>query len=147
MTRRRLVITPACAMVALVSACAGSGGAPRAAAGAGATVASDADVQAALTRSCYGCHSDSGHLSWNAKLAPSAWFAGSAREKLDFSTLPSMSADRRSDALRSIGRVVSDGEMPPWDSALFDATARLSPAEKESMVRWALSEAARNPIR
>jgi len=109
----------ACAAAVLASACASSGTAPRATVGAEASVAPDADVQAALTRSCYGCHSDSGSLSWHAKLAPSAWFAGSAREKLDISSWQSLPADRRSEALRSIERVVSGGEMPPWDSALF----------------------------
>ncbi len=131
----------ACAAAVLISACASSGLRPRATAGADVSVASDSDVQAALTRSCYGCHSDSGSLSWHAKLAPSAWFAGSAREKLDFSSWQSLPADRRSEALRSIERVVSGGEMPPWDSALFDATEKLSPAEKESVAAWA-SEAA-----
>jgi len=136
----------ACAAAVLVSACASSGVAPRATEGADTRVASDADVQAALTRSCYGCHSDSGSLSWQAKLAPSAWFVGSAREKLNFSTWQSLDADRRSDASRSIQRVVSGGEMPPWDSALFDATEKLSPTEKERVATWA-SEAASGAIR
>lgn len=131
----------ACAAAALISACASSGVTPRATVGADASVASDTDVQAALTRSCYGCHSDSRSLSWHAKLAPSAWFAGSARKKLDFSSWQSLPADRRSEALRSIERVVSGGEMPPWDSALFDATEKLSAAEKERVAAWA-SEAA-----
>ncbi len=105
--------------------------------GSAAPVAADADVQAALTRSCYGCHAESGALPWQAKLAPSAWFAGSAREKLDFSTFHALSADRRSEALRAIERVVSSGEMPPWDSALFDGTEKLTPAEKERVASWA----------
>ena len=122
---------------ALALACATSGGAPHEAAGGSDSVASEADVQAALTRSCYGCHSESGQLPWQAKLAPSAWFAGAAREKLDFSTFHALSADRRSDALRAIQRVVSNGEMPPWDSVLFDGTEKLSPAEKDRVASWA----------
>jgi mono/diheme cytochrome c family protein len=126
----------ACA-AALAAACATSGGARREAAGSGADVAPDADVQTALTRSCYGCHAESGQLPWQAKLAPSAWFAGSAREKLDFSTWHELPADRRGEALRSIERVVRSGEMPPWDSVLLDGTEKLSPAEKERVAKWA----------
>jgi mono/diheme cytochrome c family protein len=122
---------------ALALACATSGGAPREAAGGSDRVAADADVQAALTRSCYGCHAESGQLPWQAKLAPSAWFAGAAREKLDFSTFHALPADRRSDALHAIQRVVSSGEMPPWDSVLFDGTEKLTPAEKDRVASWA----------
>ena len=136
MTRRGAVsaVILACAVM-LAAACATSGGAPRGA--AVAPVAPDADVQAALTRSCYGCHSDAAQLPWQVKLAPSAWFAGSAREKLDFSTLSQLDAARRSDALAAIQRVVSSGEMPPWDSVLFDGTEKLSSAEKERVAAWA----------
>jgi len=127
---------------AFAAACAGSGGAPAAPARS-ANVAPEADVQAALTRTCYGCHSAAGVLSWHAKLAPSAWFAGSARAKLDFSTLQSVAPERRAEELHAIERVVRDGEMPPWDSALFDATAKLSPAEKAGIARWASETASR----
>jgi mono/diheme cytochrome c family protein len=124
-------------LLALVAACATSGGAPPETVGGSDRVTADADVQAALTRSCYGCHAESGQLPWQAKLAPSAWFAGAAREKLDFSTFHALSADRRNDALRAIQRVVSSGEMPPWDSVLFDGTEKLTPAEKDRVASWA----------
>lgn len=141
MKRHRVATMAALACAAaLASGCAGSSGAPRAGSSAGASVAPDADVQAALTHACYGCHSDSGNLSWHAKLAPSAWFAGSARDKLDFSTWRSLAPDRRLDALRSIDRVVRSGEMPPWDSVLLDAATKLSPAEKERVAAWASGE-------
>ena len=148
MMRRKLAspMVLACATALLASACASSGVAPRATLGEDARVAADADVQAALTRSCYGCHSASGDLPWQAKLAPSAWFSGPAREKLDFSTWQSLDADRKKDALQSIQRVVSGGEMPPWDSALFDASEKLSPTEKERVATWA-SEVASGAIR
>ena len=138
MVRRRAAtsISLLCA-AALAAGCATSGGARRESANSAADVASDAGVQAALTRSCYGCHSESGQLPWQAKLAPSAWFAGAAREKLDFSTWHELPADRRSEALRAIERVVSSGEMPPWDSVLLDGTEKLSPAEKDRVAMWA----------
>ena len=149
MVRRAVTsILLGCAAVALAVACASSGGTQRPVAGSDGNghVADDAVVQAALTRSCYGCHAQSGTLPWQAKLAPSAWFLGSARQKLDFSAWQSLDADHRGAALRSIEHVVGTGEMPPWDSALLDGAEKLSPAEKERVVTWA-SEAARDATR
>ena len=131
----------ACA-AALALACAGSSHEPTPATGGATVAADDADVQATLTRACYGCHAEAGALPWQAKLTPSAWFAGAARGKLDFSTWEHLTPERRGEATRAIDRVVQSGEMPPWDSALFDAGEKLSAAEKERIARWASQTAA-----
>jgi len=140
-------IVPRLMAVTLALGCASGGPPPpNAETSGGAVVASDALVQNVLVRSCYGCHSSDGNLEWYAKLAPSAWFVGSAREKLDFSGWQGYDADRRKAELESIAKVVRSGDMPPWDFALFDSAAKLSPAEKESVTRWA-SEATTSAVR
>jgi hypothetical protein len=134
--RASLAVAMGAALAAL--ACAG-GGAPSSGSESAApvAVASDAGVQDTLVRSCYGCHATGGTLPWSARLAPSAWFAGGARGKLDFSTWTALDASGREKALHSIARVVRAGEMPPWDSALLDGHERLTPDEKERVARWA----------
>jgi len=97
----------------------------------------DARVAGALVTSCYECHSNQDAAPWNAKLAPSYWFAGSARETLNFSTWDQYDPRKRSEQLSAIAKTVSSGEMPPWDYKLLHPSGGLNVENKAAIVQWA----------
>ena len=105
-------------------------------------VVSDARVGGALATSCYECHSNRGGAPWHAKLAPSYWFAGSARKALNFSNWQQYNAQQRSDELAAIAKAVNDGDMPPWDYKLFHPSIGLSAENRAAVVKWASQPAA-----
>lgn len=104
-------------------------------------VASDAQVSAALVTSCYECHSNQHTAPWNAKLAPSYWFAGSARETLNFSDWDKYDSQKKSAQLTAIAKTVSSGEMPPWDYKMMHPSGALSVESKAAVVKWASQSA------
>jgi len=136
-----LRIGAALLLASFAAACSSSG--PKSAASIPAAmrttepVASDANVERALVTACYGCHSQVGQAPWYGKLAPSYWFAGSAREKLDFSSWAVYDDQRRTQEREAIARTVAAGEMPPRDYTLLDSSAKLSADGKEQVVHWA----------
>lgn len=107
-----------------------------------AAVASDPGVREALVTSCYGCHSDDARDPWYARLAPSRWVSGSAREALNFSQWQSYSAKQRAHATGLIASVVGDGSMPPADYTFFVRSARLGADRKEEIAKWAAHDGA-----
>ena len=116
--------------------------APEPVVGAAESVSTDPQITTLLAKACYQCHATGGSAPWNAAFAPSFWFAGSARETLDFSAWPSYDAQHRADELSSIAKVVREGEMPPWDYTAFDSSARLTPDEQKIVADWADRELA-----
>lgn len=90
-----------------------------------------------LASSCFDCHSEERTASWYVKIAPSYWFSGSARKNLNFSVWEDYDAHRRSEEIAAIGRVISRGEMPPWDYTVFHPAAELTNEQKDLMSEWA----------
>jgi hypothetical protein len=124
--------------VCALAACAGGGSAkPVAGTVAPAAVTGDATAQAALERACYGCHASGYGLGGRERLAYSYWFRSSARKAVDFSHWSELSAEKQSKQLHAIEQTVKDGHMPPWDAALFEGSAKLTPAEREALLRMA----------
>jgi hypothetical protein len=92
-----------------------------------------------LVSACFDCHSEAGAAPWYVKMSPSYWFAGSARENLNFTNWPAYDEHRRSAEIEAIGRVVNRGEMPPWDYTVFHPAAELSNQQKDLVSEWAAS--------
>lgn len=92
--------------------------------------------------SCYGCHSDQGSDPWYARLAPSRWVSGSARQALNFSEWNSYPAEKRAAELNLIASVVSSGTMPPGDYSIIVRSARLGAEQKQQIAQWAAHQAA-----
>jgi len=116
-----------------------SGPAAPAAPPANASAAAAATLQPpeALVTACYDCHSDQGASVWNVRLAPTYWFAGSARKDLDFSAWTQYDAGRRSAELLAIAKSVREGSMPPHDFKLLHPSAKLTDADKAAILAWA----------
>jgi heme-binding protein len=132
---------------AVISGCSSnsSNGAPplaQAAAQAGPTYGftSDVRVRNIMAGACFDCHSQQGASSWTVVMAPSYWFSGSARRNLDFSDWDEYGAARKSAAIAAIGRVVTRGEMPPWDYTVFHPGAELTNEQKDIVNDWSMRE-------
>ena len=102
-----------------------------------ASFSSNPQVAQILTSSCFDCHSEEDTASWYVKFAPSYWFAGSARKNLNFTEWNDYDAQRKTKAIEAIGRVVTRGEMPPWDYTVFHPAAELSNQQKDMVSQWA----------
>ncbi len=126
-----------CLLAAVIALGCSAAGAGSLSPSASAAVVSDARVGAALVTSCYECHSDLHVAPWHAKLAPSYWFAGSAREVLNFSNWDKYDAQQRSTKLTAIAKTVSAGDMPPWDYKVMHPSVGLSVENKAAIAQWA----------
>jgi mono/diheme cytochrome c family protein len=85
-------------------------------------------------RACFDCHSNETEWPWYASIAPVAWLiqwdVEAGRQALNYSEW-----DRRQKAGAESAKTVQKGEMPPWYYTLFQPKARLTPAEREALVR------------
>ena len=101
------------------------------------TVSTDSQVNTILEKSCYQCHSTGGKAPWYAAVSPTYLAANSARGVLNFSDWQTYDAQKKSEALKSIGASVSGGSMPPGDYSALDHSARLTDDEKMLLLKWA----------
>ena len=101
------------------------------------TVSTDSQVIAILQKSCYQCHSTGGKAPWYAAVSPTYLAANSARGVLNFSDWQIYDAQKKSDALKSIGTSINGGSMPPGDYTALDHSARLTDDEKQALLKWA----------
>jgi hypothetical protein len=100
-------------------------------------ISSNPEVKQILTSACFDCHSEEGNPAWYVKIAPSYWFADSAREDLNFTDWNEYDDQRRSDSIEAINRTVTRGEMPPWTYTVFHPAAKLTNEQKDLVSEWA----------
>ena len=86
------------------------------------------EVQAVIQKSCFGCHNAD---SQNDK----------AKDKLDFKSLETLSGPDKVHALREIGKVVKDDDMPPKKFLDRYPDKALTGDEKKLLMDWAKKEA------
>ena len=83
-------------------------------------------------RACYDCHSNEVQLEWFDKIAPVSWLVkghvDEGRDRLNFSEW-----DRRQDA-DDLAESVEEGEMPLGSYTLAHPAAKLSAAEKATLI-------------
>ena len=91
-----------------------------------------------VARACFDCHSNQTKWPWYSNVAPVSWLVQydveEGRETLNFSEFdkPQEEADEAAEA-------VQEGEMPDPKYLLTHAEARLTPAEKEQLVKGLLA--------
>lgn len=82
-------------------------------------------------RACFDCHSNESTWPWYSNIAPVSWLVqhdvDEGRRALNFSD---WSTSRRT---REMGRVVSEGEMPPATYLLTHPQAKLSTSERQEL--------------
>lgn len=94
---------------------------------------SSPDVRALVMRACFDCHSNHTVWPWYSHIAPVSWLVqhdvDEARAHLNFSewNKPQKHADETAEQ-------VEEGEMPLWFYLPLHADARLSAAEKQTLI-------------
>ena len=85
-------------------------------------------------RTCGNCHSHETRWPWYSWVAPASWLVQSdvddARADLDVSDW-----DRPHQEGRRASRMLDTGKMPPWQYLIAHPKSRLSPAEKDELVK------------
>lgn len=104
-------------------------------------VAAPAEVAALLRGACYDCHSRLTTWPWYSRVAPVSWFVADhvkeGRRKLDFTDWPLTDLQAQDDMLREVAKEVGEGEMPLAGYGWMHPAARLSAAQRATLVAWA----------
>jgi hypothetical protein len=90
-------------------------------------------------RACANCHGNNTRWPWYAAMAPSSWLLSyhvvEARKIFNLSELNNLAPDRRSTLAQRMVRAINRGTMPPSDYLMLHPEARLTEAEKESLIQ------------
>lgn len=107
------------------------------------------NVQSILKKSCNDCHSNNTHYPWYARIQPVAWWLGEhiedGKKHLDFSEFGSYSLRKQYHKLEEVEEEVLGGGMPLGSYTFIHTKSKLSPEEKDLLVRW--SQTARNEMK
>ena len=93
-----------------------------------------AETRELAVRACFDCHSNETIWPWYSNIAPLSWLIQSdvdqARKKLNYSEWDRLQEDARESA-----ETVRKGTMPQWDYAIVHPRAKLSPEERQALIR------------
>jgi len=104
------------------------------------------EVTTLLRRACTNCHTGATEWPWYSRIAPASWWAQSevleGRRRLNFSQWDAYASDPDTIAhkLQQVAALVRTAAMAPWPYRLLHARARLTSAQRESLIRWATQE-------
>ncbi len=97
-------------------------------------------------RACYDCHSNQTVWPWYARIAPVSWLiqrdVATGRQRLNFSE---WDQPQRGTRPQSVDRRIQRGSMPPWYYVLMHSQAKLSDAEKQTLMQGLDTTVAQNP--
>lgn len=89
-------------------------------------------------RACFDCHSNETIWPWYSNIAPASWLVErdvvEARREANFSEWSAASGGRERKSGQKLGKVVTEGEMPPAQYTLIHSEAILSQAERQQLV-------------
>lgn len=102
------------------------------------------NVKAILERSCYDCHSNRTRWPWYSRVAPVSWLVARdvrlGRRELNFSEWPAFDFEEQDDLMAHIAKQVERGRMPLPIYLTMHAGAKLSAADRRTLVAWAKGE-------
>lgn len=100
-----------------------------------------AEVKLLLQRACYDCHSNETKWPWYSNVAPVSWLVAhdvdEGRRELNFSEWDKYDDKRRAHKLEETEEMIERGEMPIGIYVVMHAEAKLTDAEKKSLISWA----------
>jgi hypothetical protein len=111
-------------------------------------------VEDILRSACYDCHSNETRWPWYGDVAPFSWLIDhdvtEGRRRLNFSYWAEYASDpgTLSQKLDQISHAVASGEMAPWYYRVLHPGARLSAAQRGTLIDWAThaaSDSLRSP--
>lgn len=111
-----------------------------------AAIETPVDIDTMLRASCYDCHSNLTEWPWYSRVAPVSWLVHhdvtEGRDELNFSEWGDYPARRKDHKLEELEEKVSEGEMPLRLYLPLHPEARLSDADRQTLVEWARAERA-----
>jgi cytochrome c551/c552 len=103
--------------------------------------AAPAEVQALLRRACFDCHSNETIWPWYARIAPVSLVIAQdvkkGRKEVNFSAWEKYDERRKARKLKEIAKQVEKGGMPLFYYLPLHPAAKLSPIERDQIVKWA----------
>lgn len=103
-------------------------------------VGASPEIMAILERACYDCHSNETEWPWYSHVAPISWFVAGhvaeAREHLNFSEWPAFDMEEQQHLFEEMEEEVEDEEMPLKSYLMLHREARLTPDDREVLLRW-----------
>jgi hypothetical protein len=103
--------------------------------------AAPSEVQALLQRACYDCHSNETQWPWYSSVAPLSFLIArdvtEGRKELNFSLWNGYNERRKGRKLKEIAEQVEKSKMPQWYYVSLHPDAKLSPADRELIIKWA----------
>jgi Haem-binding domain len=98
------------------------------------------DVAQILKKSCYDCHSNNTVYPWYFNIQPVAWWLNNhiedGKNELNFSEFGSYRPARQYKKLEEASDQVKQDEMPIWSYTLIHTDAKLSDAQKQTLINW-----------
>lgn len=92
----------------------------------------DAQTRLIAQKACFDCHSNETVWPWYSNIAPVSWLiqrdVDEGRRHLNFSEWPGRGS-------YEIGEVIAEGEMPPAQYLLIHSGAKLTTAEKQTLIQ------------
>ncbi len=99
------------------------------------------EVKSLLKRACYDCHSNETTWPWYSNVAPVSWVVAhhvdEGRRELNFSVWKSYEPKRQAHKLEETEEMIESGEMPLAGYAPMHPEAKLTDAEKKTLLEWA----------
>ncbi len=91
------------------------------------------ETRALAKRACFDCHSNETRWPWYSNIAPVSWLTqrdvSEGRSKMNFSEWEHPTKDSKNAA-----KELRDGDMPLWFYLPLHAEARLTPAERQTLI-------------
>lgn len=108
-------------------------------------VTAPAEVLGILRQSCYDCHSHETEWPLYSRVAPAKWLVRDhvkdAREDLNFSAWNRYDADERAHNWEEVAEELEEEHMPLRSYLIIHRDARLSDADRRTLIDWAVSRA------
>lgn len=103
--------------------------------------ATNNEVKTILAKACNDCHSNYTKYPWYINIQPVAWFLNyhinEGKHHLNFSEFGNYNATRKAKKMGEVGEVLKENEMPLSSYTLIHSDARLTDAEKATLINWA----------
>ena len=103
--------------------------------------AAPAEAQTLLRRACFDCHSNETVWPWYSQFAPASLLIAKdvrkGRKEVNFSAWDNYDDRRKARKLKEIAKQVENGGMPLFYYLPLHPGAKLSPAERDLIVKWA----------
>ena len=99
------------------------------------------NIMGIFKKSCFDCHSNHTDYPWYAEINPVSWWLANhideGKEELNFSEFGTYDLKKKDKKLEETAEMVQEGEMPLSSYTFIHKDARLTEAERKSVIEWA----------